>query len=199
MARLILKTDDGSFNVDVPIILIGSEYYIEEYAYEEVMNKALKEIERYKQAFEDLKQERVKLISDMQAHIDCLKAELVEVQCHSDKLKQELKMKDGTKMFDTLMENSSGEARELLSRHLYENLRCVELNQENKEPLLPSEPIDVASMLMKAVVTVKKSPIQKLFDLNVPDEYEIEKYSKSDLRQIAEHLLVYCNNSEDED
>ena len=159
MARLILKTDDGSFNVDVPIILIGSEYYIEEYAYEEVMNKALKEIERYKQAFEDLKQERVKLISDMQAHIDCLKAELVEVQCHSDKLKQELKMKHN----------------------------------------LSAEPIDVASMLIKATSTVRTNYIQKAFNPNALDEYETEKYSKSDLRQIAKHLLAYCKNVENED
>lgn len=198
MASIITKTDDGSFSVDVPIRLIGSEYYIEKYAYEEAINKALDEIEKYKKAFEDLKQERVKLISDMQAYIDCLKAELVEVQCHSDKLKQELKMKDGTKMFDTLMENSSGEARELLSRHLYENLCCVELNRA-KGLILPSEPIDVASMLIKATVTVKINPIQKVLAQNIPDEYETEKYSKSDLRQIAEHLLAYCKNVENED
>lgn len=157
MARLILKTDDGSFNVDVPIILIGSEYYIEEYAYEEVMNKALKEIERYKQAFEDLKQERDKQVSEMMAHIDCLKAELLEVQCHSDKLKQELKHN------------------------------------------LSAEPIDVASMLIKATRTVKTNPIKKVLAQNIPDEYETEKYSKSDLRQIAKHLLAYCKNVENED
>lgn len=139
-----------------------------------------------------------KQIADMQAHIDCLKAELQEEQSHSDNLKQELKMKDGTKMFDTLMKNSSGEAKELLSRHLYENLCCVELNQA-KGLILPSEPIDVASMLIKATVTVKINPIQKVLAQNIPDEYETEKYSKSDLRQIAEHLLAYCKNVENED
>lgn len=198
MASIISKIDDGSFSVDVPIRLIGSEYYIEKYAYEEAINKALDEIEKYKKAFNNAKQERDKQVSEMMAHIDCLKAELLEVQCHSDKLKQELAMKDGTKMFDTLMENSSGEARELLSRHLYENLCCVELNQANGL-ILPSEPIDVASMLIKATVTVKTNPIKKVLAQNIPDEYETEKYSKSDLRQIAEHLLAYCNNSENEE
>lgn len=198
MARVISKTDDGSFSVYVPIRLIGSEYYIKKYAYEEAINKALAEIEKYKKAFENAKQERDKQVSEMQSHIDCLKAELLEVQCHSDKLKQELAMKDGTKMFDTLMENSSGEARELLSRHLYENLCCVELNQA-KGLILPAEPIDVASMLIKATVTVKTNPIKKVLAQNIPDEYETEKYSKSDLRQIAEHLLAYCNNSENEE
>lgn len=197
MARVISKTDDGSFSVDVPIRLIGSEYYIEKYAYEEAINKVA-EIEKYKKAFDNAKQERDKLVSEMQSHIDCLKAELLEVQCHSDKLKQELEIKDGTKMFDTLMENSSGEARELLSRHLYENLCCAELNQANGL-ILPTEPIDVASMLIKATVTVKTNPIKKVLAQNIPDEYETEKYSKSDLRQIAEHLLAYCNNSENEE
>lgn len=156
MARVISKTDDGSFSVDVPIRLIGSEYYIEKYAYEEAINKVA-EIEKYKKAFDNAKQERDKQVYDMQAHIDCLKAELREVQCHSDKLKQELKMK-----------------------HL-------------------AEPIDVASMLIKATISIKTNPIQKVFSPNMTDKYETEKYSKSDLRQIAEHLLAYCNNSENEE
>lgn len=187
MASIISKIDDGSFSVDVPIRLIGSEYYIEKYAYEEAINKALDEIEKYKKAFNNAKQERDKQVSEMMAHIDCLKAELLEVQCHSDKLKQELAMKDGTKMFDTLMENSSGEARELLSRHLYENLCCVELNQANGL-ILPSEPIDVASMLIKATVTVKTNPIKKVLAQNIPDEYG----QRNILKAICGRLRSIC-------
>lgn len=198
MASIITKTDDWSFSVECPLIDIGNKDYVKRTDYEKVILKALDEVEKYKTAFENAKQERDKLVSEMQSHIDCLKAELLEVQCHSDKLKQELEMKDRTKMFDTLMENSSGEARELLSRHLYENLCCVELNQANGL-ILPSEPIDVASMLIKATVTVKTNPIKKVLAQNIPDEYETEKYSKSDLRQIAKHLLAYCKNVENED
>lgn len=198
MASIISKTDDGSFSVECPLIDIGNKDYVKRTDYEKVILKAFDEVEKYKTAFDNAKQERDKLVSEMQSHIDCLKAELLEVQCHSDKLKQELAMKDGTKMFDTLMENSSGEARELLSRHLYENLCCVELNQANGL-ILPSEPIDVASMLIKATVTVKTNPIKKVLAQNIPDEYETEKYSKSDLRQIAKHLLAYCKNVENED
>lgn len=198
MASIISKTDDGSFSVECPLIDIGKKDYVKRTDYEKVILKAFDEVEKYKTAFDNAKQERDKLVSEMQSHIDCLKAELLEVQCHSDKLKQELAMKDGTKMFDTLMENSSGEARELLSRHLYENLCCVELNQANGL-ILPSEPIDVASMLIKATRTVRTNLIQKAFNPNMSDEYEIDKYSKSDLRQVAEHLLAYCNNSENEE
>lgn len=149
MASIISKIDDGSFSVDVPIRLIGSEYYIEKYAYEEAINKALDEIEKYKKAFNNAKQERDKQVSEMMAHIDCLKAELLEVQCFSDKSKQNI----------------------------------------------PDEPIDVAAMLIKATVTVNTNSIQKVFAPNMPVKYETEKYSKSDLRQIAEHLLAYCNNN----
>lgn len=198
MASIISKTDDGSFSVECPLIDIGNKDYVKRTDYEKVILKALDEVEKYKTAFDNAKLKRDKLVSEMQSHIDCLKAELLEVQCHSDKLKQELAMKDGTKMFDTLMENSSGEARELLSRHLYENLCCVELNQANGL-ILPSEPIDVASMLIKDTLTVKTNPIKKVLAQNIPDEYETEKYSKSDLRQIAKHLLAYCKNVENED
>lgn len=137
-----------------------------------------------------------KQIADMQAHINCLKAELQEVQFYSDKLKQELEMKDGTKMYETLMENSSGEAKELLSRHLYENLCCVEINREAMKLELPSAPIDVAAMLVRETATVKTSLFYKTFNPNIPDEYETDKYSTKDLKEIAEHLLAYCNNQE---
>lgn len=140
-----------------------------------------------------------KQISDMQEHIDCLKAELRDAQFYSDKLKQELEMKDGTKMFDTLMENSSGEAKELLSRHLYESLCCVEMNREKMMLELPTAPIDVAAMLIRETVRSKTSPMQKVFNPNAPDEYETDKYSPKDLREIAEHLLAYCNNTNKEE
>lgn len=140
-----------------------------------------------------------KQIVDMKAHINCLKAELQEAKSYLDKLKYELELKDGSKMFDTLMENSSGEAKELLSRHLYENLCCVEINQEKLRLELPEVPIDVAAMLIRETVRLKASPIQKVFNPNVPEEYETDKYTTKDLKEIAEHLLAYCNNNADGD
>lgn len=140
-----------------------------------------------------------KQIADMKAHIDYLKAELQEAKSYSDKLKYELELKDGSKMFDTLMENSSGEAKELLSRHLYENLCCVEINREKLKLELPTAPIDVAAMIIRETVILTTSPIQKAFNLNAPEEYEAVKYSTKDLKEIAEHLLVYCNCNADGD
>lgn len=76
-------------------------------------------------------------ISEMQSHIDCLKAELAE-------------------------------------------------GQMNKQEL-PTEPIKVAEMLIYATDTYTN-----LFG----KEQDYKVYDKSELKQIAEHLLVYCNNAE---
>lgn len=143
MPRIISKTDDGGFSIDVPVRIIGHEYYVERHEYEMAMIKAISEIEKHKKAFENAKNERDMQASEMQSHIDCLKAELEEAQMN----KQEL----------------------------------------------PLEPIDVAVMLIKATVSCKANSIQKAF--SCPEEYESDMYSKEDLLQIAEHLLVYCNNA----
>lgn len=55
---------------------------------------------------------------------------------------------------------------------------------------LSSEPIKVAEMLIYAKYSYK--------NMFTGMQHRGSFYQKSDLRQIAEHLLVYCNNSEDE-
>lgn len=103
----------------------------------------------------------------------CYKKQKADMQAHIDCLKAEL-----------------------------QEIQCYsdELKQELKmKHNLSAEPIDVASMLIKATRTVRTNYIQKAFNPNALDEYETKKYSKSDLRQIAEHLLAYCNNSENEE
>lgn len=61
--------------------------------------------------------------------------------------------------------------------------------QDNKFEL-SSEPIKVAEMLIYAKYSYKNRFTGM--------QHRGSFYQKSDLRQIAEHLLVYCNNSEDE-
>ena len=62
----------------------------------------------------------------------------------------------------------------------------------------PTEPIKVADMLISATYTRKKSNMEmamcKAFGNNA-DTVTENVYSKSELRQIAEHLLVYCNHN----
>lgn len=63
----------------------------------------------------------------------------------------------------------------------------------------PAEPIKVADMLIHATYTVKKGDIEKSLCRafgNNSDTSTYNVYSVSDLREIAEHLLVYCDNAE---
>lgn len=62
---------------------------------------------------------------------------------------------------------------------------------------LPPEPIKVAEMLIYATRRRRTNGFERAFN-GAPDFADYDIYSKSDLRQIAEHLLVHCNNSEDE-
>ena len=55
---------------------------------------------------------------------------------------------------------------------------------------LPHEPIKVAEMLIDAT--------EKRENCMNGKEYDKPMYEKWQLEQIARHLLVYCNNSEDE-
>lgn len=91
---------------------------------------AMKSLENYKDS-------RESKMADMQSHIDCLKAELAEIQMN----KQEL----------------------------------------------PEEPIEVAAMILKKTVVGKNGYGQ---------EKEYKAYDESELKQIAKHLLVYCNHAE---
>lgn len=81
-------------------------------------------------------------------------------------------------------------------RHHIERLKS-DLAEKNCDNIrLPHEPIKVAEMLIDEKITYETSSIAKAFGAGDMETYNL--YSKSDLRQIAEHLLVYCNNSEDE-
>lgn len=95
------------------------------------------------------------------------------------------------------MNESLKKAGESLSRV---RIDCLEneLAHERKKNggvELPSEPIKVAEMLIDATGTYKTNSLSRAFGAGDTGTYNL--YSKSDLRQIAEHLLVYCNNAEE--
>ena len=88
----------------------------------------------------------------------------------------------------------------LLSRitEMQSNIDCLktELTEVQKNKFeLPGEPIKAAEMLIYATKTFESNSIQRA--LGVGESYNCDVYSKSDLKQIAEHLLVYCNNDEE--
>lgn len=82
---------------------------------------------------------------------------------------------------------------------LQQHIDCLKADlaeaQDNKVEL-PNEPIKVATMLIDATGNYETNSLSRAFGAGDIGTYNL--YSKSDLRQIAEHLLVYCNNAEDE-
>ena len=81
-------------------------------------------------------------------------------------------------------------------QHHIDSLKAdLEEAQDNKIEL-PHDPIKVAEMIIYATETYETSSLAKRFGAGDTATYKL--YSNADLRQIAEHLLVYCNNSEDD-
>lgn len=70
----------------------------------------------------------------------------------------------------------------------------VHKNQE--DVLLPDEAIDAASMLINATITVEPSKSGILSPLHDKEPQTFAKYDINQLREIAEHLLVYCEAQE---
>lgn len=97
--------------------------------------------------------------------------------------------------------------KQFLKEKCFLESKIRQLESENKELRqqleeidlvgnLPYEPIEVAQMLITATHTYKTNGLQKALGAGETSTYNI--YDVSDLRQIAEHLLVYCNNKDKE-
>lgn len=70
----------------------------------------------------------------------------------------------------------------------------VHKNQE--DVLLPDEPIDAASMLINATITVHPSKSGTFSPLHNKEPQTFAKYDINQLQEIADHLLTYCKAQE---
>lgn len=70
----------------------------------------------------------------------------------------------------------------------------VHKNQDDL--MLPDEPIDVASMLINATITVEPGKFGALSPLHDKEPQTFAKYDTNQLQEIAEHLLAYCKAQE---
>lgn len=115
------------------------------------------------------------------------------------KLKYELDRKENTiNQIDDILNKLFGirhdvgkpnEFEEILKEKIYGNITI--------EDFLPAEPIKVADMLISAEVEYEHTPIMKTLCKTDKGTYKL--FEIKELRQIAEHLLVYCNaNQEDQ-
>ncbi len=113
-------------------------------------------------------------IAEMQKYIDCLKTDLENAQSKWKAEKGELRTR------------CTESARDNFDNHLYGLLHIVgreELKAHTKN--LPTEPIKVAEMLIDAT--------KHRTNCMAGEEYDKPIYGKWQLKQIAGHLLVYCN------
>jgi hypothetical protein len=73
----------------------------------------------------------------------------------------------------------------------------AETKSEKKEDAsLPDEPIDVASMLINATITVEPDNFGPLSPLRNKGSQTFAKYDTNQLQEIADHLLTYCKAQE---
>lgn len=71
-----------------------------------------------------------------------------------------------------------------------------ETPKEEPKQALPDEPIDMASMLINATITVEPSKSGTFSSLHDKEPQTFAKYDTNQLQEIAEHLLAYCNAQE---
>lgn len=82
-----------------------------------------------------------------------------------------------------------------------ENIKILDefekINNKTLTDFLPAEPIKIADMLINAEGEYENNQIMKA--ISGADKGTYSLFDISELRQIAEHLLVYCNaNQEDQ-
>lgn len=116
-----------------------------------------------------------------------------------EKLKKQLDRSQTTiNQIDEIMEELFGVTHDMEKPGAFKEILREKVNEKISD-FLPTEPIKIADMLISATYTRQKSNMEKALHKafgNNSDTLTENVYSKSELRQIAEHLLVYCNHNE---
>lgn len=137
-------------------------------------NKELQsEVEKYRKAFEDAKKER-----------DC---QIAEYQKKIEKLENHHKF--SIMQIDDVLVEFLGVTHEIMDNPSDFEKVLQEVIDKSKtiSDFLPTEPIKVADMLINAS--------KKRTNCMTGKEYGKYIFEKWKLRQIAEHLIVYCNHN----
>lgn len=133
---------------------------------------------------------------EFQEEIDRLNKQLSEKQYKIDSMEREIEiraenynkilhnLRDANDKISGLEEQNKELEKEI--KHKQDKIDILKAYNSATHIELSHEPISVAQMLITATA---KYP-------DADETYNI--YNASDLRQIAEHLLVYCNNNKDE-
>lgn len=207
---------------DVRKAVQDTKKYMNDIYTEELKNQiehTKSEVEKYRKAFENAKKERNKQVCEYQKKIDELTAKNKE---YLDQIMASKPLLYGCSVSEVaraIFEHCNSNAVRLSNKNRFDYseeiekagkdgceiyilglIKCLQglCNGENytEENLLskflPAEPIKVADMLINAEGEYEHNPIVKAFCGTDKGTYRI--FDVSELRQIAEHLLAYCNH-----
>lgn len=128
-------------------------------------------------------------MTEKDKEIEKLKEEKFRYEIAIDKFRKDFQIfNEKIKKLESDVESKNCQIEEM--QHHIDCLKAELAEAQYNKFELSSEPIKAAEMLIYAEYSYKN----KFTGM----QHRGHLYSKSDLRQIAEHLLVYCNNSEDE-
>lgn len=152
--------------------------------YEKEINHPKSEVEKYRKAFEDAKKERDCQVSEYRKKIDDLEHDLKTA---------------GEKIQDLVGENMKlqCERNDYKSKSEFLEVERIGVKKNEFSDFLPTEPIKVADILINAEGEYERNPLAKAFCGTDKGTYRI--FDVSELRQIAEHLLIYCNHNKEEE
>lgn len=137
------------------------------------------EVEKYRKAFDTAKKDRDCQIAEYQKKIE-------ELENHH---------KFSMMQIDDVLVEFLGVTHEVMDKPSDFEKVLQEFIDRSKtvSDLLPTEPIKVADMLINAEGEYEQNPLAKAFCGTNKGTYRI--FDASELRQIAEHLIVYCNHN----
>lgn len=99
------------------------------------------------------------------------------------------------------LEATQSELDGALKQIAHDKIKISELICEidcKRSEIMPDEPIKAADCLIHAKGIKETSAVARVFHrAELYEKYDL--YSVSDLREIAEHLLAYCNNHRQEE
>lgn len=108
---------------------------------------------------------------------------------------------------DYILPRATVKAKEMIDNHHYASVQIVttdyleKLNEkQSNDKFTYGQPIEVAERIITTTVTREKTIMEKSLSKafgNESDTVTEPMYSVPKIRQIAEHLLVYCNANEE--
>lgn len=161
----------------------------------EEIDRLQSEVEKYRKAFEHAKNERDCQIAEYRKKIEELKQKLERQETatkyaeeYVDSLKNDLERSKNTiNQIDDILEKLFGVRYDTVDKPDEFGKILSDKAKGNIADFLPTEPIKVVDMLINAS--------KKRINCMTGKEYDKYIFEKWQLKQIAEHLLVYCNHN----